>query len=227
MPHTGLFVTLAALSCLGCGATLAADPPTAPAEVGEDGLQQVEVRGLDKVYARPGINLAVYSKVMLAPIDVAFSRNWKPEVIGTHRPIPLAERQRIKDGLAKILREEFSRELQHNGHYQIVDAPADDVLQVNASIIDLYINAPDTMSPGMNRSYTLSTGEMTLRAELRDSTSGQLLARVVDHWRDPDSTWLQLTTDVENTAAARNAATIWARILRSQLDAARAIGRKS
>jgi hypothetical protein len=227
MPHTRLFVTLAALACLDGGALLAANTPANPVETGDDGLQRVEVRGLDRVYARPGINLAVYDKVMLAPIDVAFSRNWKPEVIGTHFPIPVSERQRIKQGLAKIIREEFIKELQQNGRYQVVDAPADDVLQVNASIVDLYINAPDTMSPGMTRSYTLSTGEMTLRAELSDSASGQLLVRVVDLWRDPERTYLQLTTDVENTAAAREAAISWARILRGQLDKARAVPHKS
>ena len=103
-------------------------------------------------------------------------------------------------------------------------AAGDDVLEVDVSIVDLYLNAPDIPSSSRVDYYTISTGEMTLQAELRDSASGDLIARVLDRKVDPDEFQPRFTTSVDNDAAARDAARIWARALRSQLDAARRIG---
>jgi len=61
---------------------------------------------------------------------------------------------------------------------------------------------------------------MTLVAELLDSETGQVLARVVDHQRARSSGTFQLTTNVSNLGAARPIIARWASILRSELDAA-------
>ena len=99
-------------------------------------------------------------------------------------------------------------------------APGEGVLRIKAEIRDLYINAPDLPRAGLVRTYTLSVGEMTLVAELRDAPTGDLIARVFDRKRDPESVWLELTTRVDNVAAAQRAAASWAHALREQLDAA-------
>jgi hypothetical protein len=106
----------------------------------------------------------------------------------------------------------------------VVNAPGDDVLRIKAEIRDLYINAPDVPSATITHTYALSAGEMTLVAELRDSATGALIARVIDRKKDPEKTWLELTTRVDNVAAAQQAAAGWARTLRERLDAARGIG---
>jgi hypothetical protein len=64
---------------------------------------------------------------------------------------------------------------------------------------------------------------MTLVAELRDAPSGELVARVLDRRVGRDRGSFEITTSVDNVAAARDAARAWARILREQLDAARRI----
>ncbi len=200
---------------------------TTPTQASADaeGLVKVKVPGLQTVYARPGVNLASYDKVMLDPIAVAFSKNW-----GSRNPlrrITAEEQQEIKTGLEKILREEFKKELSKSQRYSVVDTPGDDVLKITAEIRDLQINAPDLQEAGITRTYTLSAGEMTLVAELRDSASGALIARVIDRERDPDSPWLQWTTRMDNIIAAQRAAAGWARILRERLDAAHGIGKGS
>jgi len=202
-----------------------ADSPTAmPASAAEaEGLVRVDVKGVDQVYARKGADLSGYKKIVLDPIEVSFSRNWDPHPTGT--PISAQEKQEIRQGLAHVLSDEFKTELGRSGRYQVVDAPAEDALRIKADIRDLYINAPDVFRPGRVRSYTVSTGEMTLVAELRDAASGDLIARVIDRRRDPESTWFELTTRVTNEAAAQRAASRWAGILREQLDAARQIGK--
>jgi hypothetical protein len=186
--------------------------------VNEEGLVRVGIEGIQQVYARPGAKLSGYTKVMLDPISVSFRRDWDPRPGG--QAVSPSEKQAIRDGLARELREAFTKELERSGHYQVVTTPAADVLRIQADVRDLYINAPDVPRAADIHTYTVSVGEMTLVAEIRDAPSGDLIARIVDHRRDPDSPWLELTTRVENVAAAQRAAARWATILREQLDAA-------
>lgn len=214
---------LAALGVLGAGSPVRADSPAAsPMAVADsEGLVRVHIKGVDTVYASRDADLGRYKKVMLDPIEVSFQRGWDPHLAGT--PITADEKQEIRRGHAHVLKDEFVAELGRSGRYPVVDTAGEDVLRVKAEIRDLSINAPDLMRPGIVRRYTISTGEMTLVAELRDSVTGELIARVIDRRRDPDSPWLELTTRVTNEAAARRAAAHWARLLREQLDAARAV----
>ncbi len=194
-----------------------------PSASGDDeGLVAVDVRGVDHVYARPGADLGRYTKVMLDPVEVSFSKSW--DRTGPGGSLSVEEKRKIRDGLARIVREELAKELQSSGRYTLVDTADEDVLRIKADIRDLYVNAPDVARPGIIRRYTLSAGEMRLVAELRDAATGALIARVVDFTRDPESAWFELTTQVSNVAAARRAATEWARILHRQLDAARGVG---
>jgi hypothetical protein len=199
-----------------------ASPPVTDAATDADGLRRIHVAGLQEVYARPGASLGGYDKILLDPIEVSFRRSWDPKPNGW--PISAEEKQEIRDGLARIVREEVTREFSRSGRYQIVETPADDVLRIDAEIRDLVVNAPDSNRAGTTRTYTLSAGEMTLVAELRDAPTNDLIARVVDHKRDPEQAWFELTTRVDNVAAARRAATDWAMILRRQLDAAHEMG---
>jgi hypothetical protein len=77
------------------------------------------------------------------------------------------------------------------------------------------------MTPGRDRTYVMSTGRMTLRADLRDSETGAILARVTDETKDRDDLYFEVSSNVANSAAARRAVQDWARILRARLDAAR------
>ena len=74
------------------------------------------------------------------------------------------------------------------------------------------------MSAGRSRTYTTNAGEMTLDMEVRDSLTGQLLARVVDKQRALDTGRLQWTNSVTNAADAERAIDVWAKQLRGGLD---------
>jgi hypothetical protein len=201
-------------------ATEAQQPITREVLPDAEGLVRVKIGGLQQVYTRPDAQLSGYDKLLLDPIEVSIRKDWDPRPAG--RPISVAARQRIKEGLARVLREEFTKEIEAGGRYEVVDQADEGVLRVRAEIRDLYITAPDPDHAGIVRTYTVSLGEMTLVAELRDAPTGELLARVIDNRRDPDRPWLELTTRIENVAAARRAAANWARILRGQLDVAHA-----
>lgn len=210
------FVFIAAV--LAVSAMVNANADADNPQLDDEGLAPVTIKGLDHVYASPGANLSHYQRVMLDPVEVSFSKNWKPDRTGG--PVTAPQKQSIKNGLAKLFREELKKQLQGSGGYPVVDTVGEDVLRIRAEIRDLYINAPSVPSSGPSRVYALSVGEMRLVAELRDSATGALIARVVDYKKDPDAPWLHLTTQVDNVAAASRAIADWAQILRKQLDAA-------
>lgn len=197
----------------------------AATEWSEDGLQKTEVKGLDLVYKRPDASLAGYTKVLLKPASVSFRRNWE-RTAADGRRIRSEDAQRIKDGLAALLHDEMAKELASGG-YVVAESAGDDVLEVDVSIVDLYITAPDVQTAGMASTYALSAGEMTMIAELRDSTSSDLIARIYDHADGRDYGRMRLVTRADNVAEARSTASMWARALRNQLDLARKSGDKS
>lgn len=202
------------ISALWAGAALAADEPP---PVSHDGLELVKKGRLDVVYRRPGIDFSGYSRIMVDPFEVEFMKQWTKDF----RRVSESDRERIRRDLAKEAQKIFVEELQKKGGYQIVDSPAPDVLRVSAAIIELYINAPDTMTAGRSRTYTLSTGEATLVAELRDSVSGAVIARAADHQRARESATMQWTTRARNRADAQEILARWAGALRDALDEAR------
>lgn len=217
----GVILATAALAPAAAAAPGDSRLRRAAAEWSHDGLRRTQVPGLDLVYVREGASLAGYDKVWLRSVDVAFRRDWRPAARPGSRLVD-ADVARIKDGLARILRDEAGRELARGG-YALVDGAATGVLAVDVSIVDLYINAPDVPGGPPVQRYTLSVGEMTLQADLRDAPSGETLARVLDRREGRDLGEFQLTTAVDNAGEARDAVRAWARILRQRLDAARGL----
>jgi hypothetical protein len=187
----------------------------------DEGLAPVKVIGLDHVYARAGINLSAYNKVMLDPVEVSFSKSGRPDRAGG--PISAGEKQEIRSQLGKVFKEELEKELTRSNGYALVNHPDADVLRIRAEIRDLYISAPAIPSSGPSRPYAVSVAEMRLVAELRDAATGALLARVVDSKKDPNAQWLHFTSRADTAISARTAADDWAAILRRELDSAHAL----
>lgn len=218
-------VALAAV-LLFTGPVLAQGKAELEEAMSHDGLARIKVKGIDLAYARPGATLAGYDAVIIDPVEVAFRKDWDPTKPGSRQKLTTAERDSIRRGVADIVREEFGKALQKKSAYKVVTAAAPNVLRVRAGIANLYVNAPDTMSAGRTRTYTVSAGEMTLVAELLDSETGEIVARVVDRREAQGTGMMTLTNSVVNAAEARSIAASWARILRDRLDAAHGIGRK-
>jgi hypothetical protein len=184
-----------------------------------DGLQRREVKGIDNVYVRPNVQFPPYKTVMIDPLEVAFAKEWDPnQTRDLSRHLDAEDLQKIKAELARLFRESFAEELEKGG-YPLVDQPQDDTMRVLPAIIDLYINAPDVMTPGRSRTYTTEAGRMTLVMEIRDGPTGQILARVVDArtagGMGGHMTWTNAAT---NRADAQIVLDDWARRLRNALD---------
>lgn len=185
------------------------------------GLVRVESRNLDHLFVLPAADFSGYRHVMLDPVDVSFSDRWAPNSgSGTRRRISDRDIEDIKSTVATEFAKSVAEELSKSG-YTIVDHSGDDVLRITPMIVNLYIAAPNTPSAGRSRTYVASTGHMTLVADLRDSVTGEYLARAIDTQRGRRTGTLQLATSVSNLADARRAFATWARVLRTGLDDAR------
>jgi len=219
---TLLIATLTVL--LGTAPAIAANEQRAAIEeaLSHDGLQKIKIKGIDLAYARPGASLASYNQIIIDPVEVSFRKDWDPKRAGSRAKLSAQERENIRSGVARIVQEEFTKTLEKGAPYKVVKEAGTDVLRLQIGIADLYVNAPDTMSPGRSRTYTLSAGEMTLVGELIDSESGQVISRVIDRREARNTGTMQLTNSVVNAQEARAIAASWARILRSRLDAAHA-----
>ena len=209
-----LSLGLATLGAFAVAPSVAAD---APAEW--DGMARIPSKRLEFVYVRPGATLAGYKRVRLDVVKVAFDKNWNPnrDTYSPSRRLTSTDLEAIKTNLATEFRKIFKSELAKGG-YAVTDSNGEDVLLVSPAIMDLYITAPAKSRPGRVQTYVTNAGRMTLVAELRDSTSGQILARVVDRQQASGSGQFEYSSGQFNSAEARSIIGKWAGVLRQGLD---------
>ena len=191
-----------------------------PPEVDSNGLHLVHHSELRVVYRRPGVDLSKYDKVILVDAYVAFRKNWERDQnesnpFRVHKSDVEKIKQRVGDEFAKA----FTRELGKKG-YPVVDKSATgaDVLIVRPAIINLDVEAPDTMQAGMNTTVAASAGQMTLYAELYDSVSNQMIGKVIDPEADRGfGGQFMAQNRVTNKAAEDRIVNHWADVLAKHL----------
>jgi len=215
------WVVLAAMMAGPAGAASQAEFDQA---MSYDGLQRVPVKGVALAYRRPEATLAGYKRVSIDPVEVRFAKDWNPTRAGSRLPLNASDREDIRSGLAKLVRDQFEKALAAEGRYPVVTEPGPDVLKLRINIANLYVNAPEAAaSAGPSYNFSMSAGEMTLFLELFDSESGQILARVVDRQEGRSTNMARMAGQVTNVAAAEGIAAAWAGIMRKALDRAHGV----
>ena len=186
-----------------------------------EGLKRVpNPHSLAVVYAEPGANLSQYQRVYLAEPYVAFRKNWeRDQYSGTGRRVKTKDMENIKENVRDLFLEVFTQELTDGG-YDLAEGVGEDVLVAKAAIIDLDVNAPDTMRAGRSATFVSHAGSMTLYIELYDSETGDLLAKALDPRSDYDRAYMQWQTGPANRAAGKRMMKPWAVALREGLDRA-------
>jgi hypothetical protein len=153
-----------------------------PPEVDSNGLHLVHHSDLRIVYQLPGTDFSQFDKVILVDAYVAFRKNWRRDQRESD-PFRVSKRdvEDIKKRVGDEFHKAFAAELRKKG-IQVVGTTdtGPDVLIVRPAIINLDVEAPDTMEPGMNTTIAASAGQMTLYAELYDSVSSQMIGKVMD-----------------------------------------------
>jgi hypothetical protein len=198
---------LAAALVAVIGPALAADAPES-----WDGLIEVKPKRMDAAFLLPGADFRPYTKVMIDPTQVAFQKDWQKRINDSRRLSDRVDDDQAQKILATartnfddVFVEEFTK-----AGYAIVKAPAPDVLRISTAVVNLYINAPDTMSAGRSYSFTAEAGEATLVIEVRDSPTNALMGRVLDRRETRGSAGMQMSTSVTNQAEFRALFRQWA-----------------
>ncbi len=192
-----------------------------PPQETHDGLTLVPDRKVAVAYVDSDADFSVYDKIMILDCYVGFKKNWKRDQkqAGSRISISSSDMEKIKADVAELFREVFTEKLSGDGGYEIVEAAGDNVLLVRPGIIDLDIEAPDTMSAGRSSTYSSSAGAATIYIELYDSVTGDILARAADRKAARSvGGHLSYTNRVTNRADARRMLGTWAELLRDRLD---------
>ena len=204
---------LASITVVYAAAMLVAAPVAAKAPTSWDGLVQVKAKRLDLVYLQPGADFRGYTKVMLAPTELAFEKNWRRDYNSSTRSLS----SRISDGdiqeaLKKgvVAADDIFADAWTKAGYTIVNEPGPDVLRVSTGIVNIRVSAPDQPTAGRSYNFAGEAGSATLFVEARDSLTGALLGRAVDQkiagdnsaaWRTSSSNRADFRAMVERWAA--------------------------
>jgi hypothetical protein len=186
-----------------------------------DGLQKTNIKGIELAYVRPGVTLADYTSVQLAPVYVAFAKDWTATAApGSPFAVSAYKVNEVKQQVATLVHKAFVKEIQTKGGFPIVSASGPHVLLVKINIVNLNIVAPLQQSASMSATWTSTSGSATLYAELFDSETGQVIARIVDAQAVDNNG--QNSYYMNNMANAQWIAEAWAKKLVDGLDKARA-----
>lgn len=183
------------------------------------GLELVPSTNIGALYRRPDLDMSDYSAILIAEPAVEFSKNWNPKNYSGFR-LSAAQVKKIRVDVAELAKSVFTKVLSDGG-YKVVTAVADGVLEIKPNILELYITAPDTKTPGRSRTYVMNAGSMTLALQVSDAVTGTLLAVAYDK-KSMNYGTLQWSTSVSNRAASTSILTGWANQLKTELDATRA-----
>jgi hypothetical protein len=185
---------LAIAALAGTGLAGAATPSTS------DGLVAVASGSLDEFYLRQDVSLSAYHRVIIDRGQAAMRSGWLKYMNGTRdlsRWLVPEDAQRITDDVASSLDSVVAEAFKAQG-YEIVAVPGAGVLRLSPSVTDLFVNAPDSHSPGIDRAFVKDTGEATLRLDVRDAATGTLLGRVVDRRSAHELRRLNNATNISN-----------------------------
>ncbi len=217
-------LTSAVATMLAIGSTMLTAAPRAPrvqtgpdAEITFDGLHRVDRTVMDAAWVKPDLDLTGYTKLIVASGGVSFRRI---ENANPRRDTQFPVQERNKERLREILREEFVEELEKLERYDFASEPGPDVLVLVGGVIDVVSNIPpDADSASFSRGgiYLSSVGAATLVIELRDSESGEVLARAADR-RAADAPFAFEASAPVAWSQVRRLAKRWATLVRNGLE---------
>jgi len=127
---------------------------------------------IEASYVRPTANFSSYDKFLIRPLDISDARvippPWVEGEAGKQHPWKISEKN------ARFFQQTYydamRKQLEELGGYTLVTEPTANAIEVEIEIISLtpYAKPKDKV-------ITRGSGEMTIRANIRDSLTGNLL----------------------------------------------------
>ncbi|QFU76404.1 DUF3313 family protein [Halioglobus maricola] len=199
-------------------------PPTVQtgedAEVIGDNLHRVDNSRADAAYIDPQADFSKYTKILLRPLGVD-----NVEIVQPDRTTSAVNRRdweltdKDRESLQQIYHDAMVKQLQEKGDFEIVAAPADDVLEIGAIITGIAPSAAkdDGQSRTVGRSYVVTegAGAIAVAVAFGDSETGEILALIKDS-RTSSTHW-GLNNSVSNRADVQRVFTSWAMQINTSL----------
>lgn len=127
-------------------------------------------------YVKPGIDLSIYTKVMVKPLNMENIEVLKPAwEQGNDDTWSFAPENR--PAIQEWFLDAMQRELEKIGGYALVSEPADDVMRIEVELLSItpYVKPGTPASDGEFEISTLGSGDVVVSAEFRDSKTRELL----------------------------------------------------
>ena len=145
---------------------------TMNASAGE--LESLTVPGLEKFLVATEFQLPLSRKIYVAEPRVSFAKDWlRLFTSETTR----AYRASIKKKYGETLRKELRKALKDAG-WEISGKPGDNIIKLNADLIDLYINQPEKITVREVLITTVGKAGIELLFQTSDA---QLFMQMIDH----------------------------------------------
>lgn len=191
-------------------------------EDGDPGLEIVEQSRHSEILVAKEVDWDVYESVRLDRPSIEFRKNWvRDQRQRSGVIIREVDEERIKDGLADLFDKVVTRELSRQVGLTVTEENGPGVIHIIPRIEDLDVIAPDRARDYIGTALTDSQGSMTIMLEIRDSTSGSLLATTRHYLEDWQKGYMEWTTSATNQRAFRLMMERWADKLCDRLFEAR------
>jgi len=169
-----------------------------------ESFRPVKNSNVDIAYVGENADFSGYSRLMSEEMGIFYP---------TNSPTSEADLARVRSAFRDAFQERVR-------DYEIVDKPADDVIKVAASLVDLRnARVADIPNIGRDINQILAPGKLTFMIEMRDSKTNALLLRAADTSRSPQIDLAEdSSADVsEVEAAARHWADLFGNFLDTNL----------
>ena len=137
-------------------------------------LASIEGTSFNTFELADDINFPATRKVYIEPIEANFSKQWmrkyRSETSRSYRDTTLQK-------FAESFRSHLIDKLSESG-WNVLSAPEEGAIKVNAKLLDIYINGPDTLN--MTTALVLYIGKSSLELTIQDANN-QLVLRIKDN----------------------------------------------
>jgi hypothetical protein len=172
-------------------------------------------------YVKPGIDLSVYKRVLVKPLNIDNIEVLKPSWEQDNDEVWSFEPE---DGQAiqEWFLDAMQNELETEGGYALVSEPDADVMRIEVELLSItpYLKPGTQGSDGEFEISTLGSGDVVVSAEFRDSTTRELLI-LIEGERTIGDKYREVSRE-NHTKNVKGLFAKWGKVVREALDKAHA-----
>jgi hypothetical protein len=172
-------------------------------------------------YVKPGIDLSIYTKVMVMPLNMDNIEVLKP-VWEQDNDDDWSFNPEDRAAIQQWFVDAMQHQIEDNSGYPLVSEPAADVMRIEVELLSItpYVKPGTPASDGRHVISTLGSGDVVVSAEFRDSTTRELLI-LIEGERTIGEEYKELSRE-NHIKNVQGLFTKWGKKIRQTLDAAHA-----